>query len=330
MIISRTPFRISFFGGGTDYPAWYEENGGSVISVSINKYCFITLRYLPQFFEYKHRIRYVHREEVNDIEQIKHPSVRECLKFVGINEGIDIVHHADLPAQSGLGTSSTFTVCLLHALYTLKHYMPTKRELAMNAIEVEQKWIKEDVGSQDQTAAAFGGLNHISFGGSSIIDVKPMVIEPKIVDKLSNNLLLFFTGFTRNAATIAKAQIDAIQKKEINLNDMMQITEEAKNILLYNNDDLDELGRLLHEQWLIKRSLTPYVSSDLIDKIYERGLSAGAIGGKLLGAGGGGFIMFYADQELHNKIKNELSDLLHVPIRFDHSGSQIVYYSHSN
>jgi D-glycero-alpha-D-manno-heptose-7-phosphate kinase len=330
MIITRTPFRISFFGGGTDYPDWYREHGGAVISSTINKYCFITVRHLPQFFEYKHRIRYFKREEVRDLEDIQHPSVRECLRFTDLHDGVEIVHSADLPAQSGLGSSSTFTVSLLHALYTLKHYMPTKRELALNAIDIEQNHIGEHVGSQDQAAAAFGGLNYIRFGGSAHIDVQPLVISPERLQNLNRRLLLFFTGFARNASSIAEKQIEKLRSRELEMFEMLELTERAKKVLTNDDDTLDEFGRLLHEHWLIKRTVTEHISSDPIDRIYERGRTAGAVGGKLLGAGGGGFMLFFVHPEQQESVRQALSDLLHVPFRFESSGSQVVYYSHGD
>lgn len=214
MIITKTPFRISFFGGGTDYPVWYEKNGGSVLSTTINKYCYILCRYLPQFFSYKYRIRYTLREETRTIEEIKHPSVRECLKFLDIKEGVEMVHTSDLPAMSGIGSSSAFTVCFLHSLYALIGKIVNKRQLALDAIHVEQDLIKENVGSQDQTAAAFGGLNRIDFGGESKIAVQPITISQNKLDLLQNNLMLFFTGFSRTASTIAGEQIKQTPSKE--------------------------------------------------------------------------------------------------------------------
>jgi D-glycero-alpha-D-manno-heptose-7-phosphate kinase len=327
MIISRTPFRISFFGGGTDYPGWYKENGGAVISASINKYCYITCRYLPPFFDYKYRIRYYHREEASRIEDIKHPAVRECLIFSKLDKGVDIVHHADLPAQSGLGSSSTFTVGLLHALCALKHEMPTKLELATNAIHIEQEKIKENVGSQDQTAAAFGGLNLIEFSGTREITVKKFIIPPIKMANLEKHLMLFFTGFSRSASDIAKEQIDLIPSKTSNLNQMMQLVTEASNLLQQKTDHLDDFGRLLHEQWLVKKQMSSKITNGDIDSIYKAGMNAGALGGKLLGAGGGGFMLFFVKPELQNQVRQALSQLLCVPTLFDYSGSQIIYHS---
>jgi len=329
MIISRTPFRISFFGGGTDYPVWYEKNGGQVISATINKYCFITVRHLPPFFKYKHRIRYYQHEETTSIDQIKHPSVRECLKYLKIDKGIEIVHNADLPAQSGLGSSSTFTVGLLNALYALQNYMPTKRELAMEAIKIEQDLIGEIVGSQDQTAAAFGGLNKITFKSSKNIEVEPIILSKERRQQLQENLMLFFTGFARTASEIAKSQIEVTPQKSKEYEMMKEICTEGIKRLTNPIDSLDKFGTLLNEQWKIKRSLTNKISNNAIDNIYDAGISAGAIGGKLLGAGGGGFMLFYVPVDKQNKVREALKNLF-VPFRFEFTGSKIIYYSHSS
>lgn len=328
MIISRTPFRVSFFGGGTDYPAWYREHGGAVLSTTINKYCYITCHYLPPFFDYKYRIRYYHREEVNRIDDIQHPSVRECLRFMQVHHGVDMVHHADLPARSGLGSSSTFTVGLLHALYAMKHEMPTKRELAIHAIHIEQDRIKESVGSQDQTIAAFGGLNRIEFGGAHEILVRPIILPPAKLQRLEQHLMLFFTGFARTASDVAEEQIQQIPAKKDNLRHMMQLVDEATSILQCKEERLEEFGRLLHEQWLIKRDMSCKISNCYIDTIYQTGVQAGALGGKLLGAGGGGFMLFFVRPEQQRQVKEALKHLLYVPSRFDHLGSQIIYYTH--
>jgi D-glycero-alpha-D-manno-heptose-7-phosphate kinase len=327
MIIARTPFRISFFGGGTDYPVWYRENGGSVISTSIDKYCYITCRYMPPFFDFKHRIRYYQKEEVSSLEEIKHASVRECLRFMGVSEGIEMVHNADLPAQSGLGSSSTFSVGMLHALYALKNKMPTKRELALNAIHVEQEMIKENVGSQDQAAAAFGGFNRIFFGGPQELRVEQILMPPLRLRTLQDNLMIFFTGFSRSASDIAGEQIRKTIDKHAELMEMMQLTDEAFNILRDESTSLDEFGRLLHKQWVIKRGITDLISNSAIDEIYATGIKAGALGGKLLGAGGGGFILFYAKPQDQDRLKESLNGYLHVPFHFEHLGSQIIYHS---
>lgn len=328
MIISRTPFRISFFGGGTDYPTWYEENGGGVISATINKYCYITARYLPPFFEYKNRIRYYKKEETQTLEEIQHPSVRETAKYLGIDQGIEIVHSGDLPAQSGLGTSSTFTVGLLNSLHGLRNYMPTKRELALDAIHIEQKLIKESVGSQDQTAAAFGGINRITFSKAHTIEVDPIIISKERTKELQDSLLLCFTGFARTASTIAEQQISAINSRKSELTEMMQLSDAAFKTLSASNTPIVEFGKLLDVQWGLKKRLSDNVSNDEIDKIYEAGMKAGAIGGKLLGAGSGGFILFFAESHMHQKIKNALPSKIFVPIRFEFTGSKIIYFSH--
>lgn len=330
MIISRTPFRISFFGGGTDYPVWYEEYGGHVINATINKYCFITARHLPPFFKYKHRIRYYQHEETQKLSEIKHPSVRECAKFLKIDKGIEIVHNADLPAQSGLGSSSTFTVGLLNALHTLQNYMPTKRELALEAIHVEQNLIGESVGSQDQTSAAFGGLNRITFNGTRNIDVEPIIISNERKNELQENLMLFFTGFARTASEVAKTQIEVTLQKEKELNTMKEICDESLKRLTDPKQSLSLFGKLLDEQWKIKRSMTDKISNKNIDDIYIAGIEAGALGGKLLGAGGGGFMLFYVPKDRQEKVKTVLKTKLFVPFRFEYTGSKIIYYSHTN
>jgi len=330
MIISRTPFRISFFGGGTDYPAWYREHGGAVLSTSINKYCYITCRYLPPFHDFKYLIRYFKREEVRTLEEIQHPSVRESLRFMEIERGVDIVHHADLPARSGLGSSSTFTVGLLHALYALKHEMPTKRQLAINAIRVEQDRIGEHVGSQDQTVAAFGGLNRIEFGGVNEIAVTPLIVAPERLERLQHHLMLFFTGFSRIASEVAKDQIDQISNRTQELRDMVSLVGEAENVLTSKQERLEEFGQLLDRQWRIKRRMSSRVTTSDIDAMYETARAAGALGGKLLGAGGGGFLLLFVRPEQQLHVAEALHKLLLVPARFDYLGSQIIYYSHED
>lgn len=327
MIICRTPLRISFFGGGTDYPVWYREHGGKVLSTSINKYSFITLRYLPPFFDYKYRIRYYKREEVNHLDEIKHPSIRECVRHMGVARGVDVVHHGDLPAMSGLGSSSSFTVGMLHALYALTHRMPTKRELGINAIRIEQDVLGEQVGSQDQVAAAFGGLNLIHFGGQQEFTVEPVILSASRLEELQQNMLLFFTGLQRQASEIAVEQIKATPKKASELTRMGEIVDAAVSILINPATPITEFGRLLDEQWQLKKQMSGLISNQAIDDIYDAGIQAGAAGGKLLGAGGGGFMLFIAPPERHAAIREALSHLLAVPFRFDTQGSQIVYYA---
>lgn len=329
MIICRTPYRISFFGGGTDYPSWYRENGGAVLSTTIDKYCYMTLRHLPPFFDYKYRIRYYKREEVNSVDEIRHPSIRECLRFMQLDRGADLVHHGDLPALSGLGTSSTFTVCLLHSLHALHYRMPTKRQLAMEAIDIEQNRIGENVGSQDQAAAAFGGLNLIEFNAAQEILVTPMIVAPERMRELHSHMLLYFTGMQRQASEIAAEQIRTLNDRAFELREMTKVVYEAKDILA-SDTPLEEFGRLLHEQWQLKRSLSKLISNDAIDDIYARARNAGATGGKLLGAGGGGFMLFFVKAELQPAVRKALDGLLHVPFRFDVTGSQVIYHAPQN
>ena len=328
MVICRTPFRISFFGGGTDYPIWYKENGGSVISTSINKYSYITVRWLPPYFAYRHRIRYYQQEQVNSLDEIKHPSVRECARYLNIRDGLEVVHNADVPAQSGLGSSSTFTVGMLHALHTLQNHMPTKRQLAMEAIHVEQDLIGEAVGSQDQTAAAFGGLNFIRFNGARNIDVDPIIMSKERLQELQENLLLVFTGFSRSAPELAKLQIAVTPYKAAELASMRKLCDQGLGILVDHKTSLDSFGLLLNEQWKIKRSLTEKISNPEIEHIYDLGLKNGALGGKLLGAGGGGFMLFYVPKERHENIRAALHSKTFIPFRFEFTGSKIIYFSH--
>lgn len=324
MIITRTPFRISFFGGGTDYPVWYKENGGAVISTTINKYCYISCRYLPPFFDFKYRIRYTYREETKSYSEIKHPSVRECIRLLNLEKGIEMVHTSDIPAQSGIGSSSAFTVGFLNALYALKGKIVSKRRLAMEAIHIEQNIIKENVGSQDQVAAAFGGLNKIEFGGEPEFYVHPIPVSREKLNRLQDHLMLFFIGFSRNASDIAGEQIKRTPEKKNELKRLQGMVDEAIGIL--NGSDLTDFGRLLHETWIIKRGLTDKITSPHIDKIYETAMEAGALGGKLLGAGGGGCILFFVEPELQPAVKEKLKNFKYIPFKFENLGSQIIYY----
>lgn len=329
MLISRTPFRISFFGGGTDYPVWYEKNDGAVISVSINKYCYITCRFLPPFFNYKYRIVYSQREEVSNIHEINHPSVRECLVFMNLAQGVEIHHDGDLPARTGLGSSSAFTVGLLNALYALKGKMVTKRQLMLDAIYIEQEMIKENVGSQDQAITAFGGFNKITFSKNHNIEVQPIILNPERINLFQDHLMLFFTGFARNASEIAKEQIAQSPNKKKELKRMHETVDEAIEIL-NSNCPLEEFGKLLNESWILKKSLTSKISNPAIDEIYETAIKVGATGGKLLGAGGGGFILFFVRPEAHAGVREALKKILYVPFRIENLGSQIIYYEPNN
>lgn len=326
MIITRTPFRISFFGGGTDYPIYYKENGGAVLSTTIDKYCYIHCRYLPPFFDHEYRIRYTHREDAGDISEIKHPSVRECIKFIALDKGIEMIHTSDIPAQSGMGSSSAFTVGFLNALYALKGKIITKRCLAQDAIHVEQDIIKENVGSQDQVAAAYGGFNKIEFGTRPEFDVYPITIGKDKLMNFQNHLMLFFTGFSRNASDIAAEQIRMTNEKKEELKIMHNMVDEAIDILNNNHSDIKDFGKLLHKTWTIKKNLTNKITNSTIDNIYQSALDAGALGGKLLGAGGGGCILFFVDPDMQNKVREKLKDLVYIPFKFENLGSQIIYY----
>ncbi|MDP3730933.1 MAG: kinase, partial [bacterium] len=312
--------------GGTDYPAWYEKNGGAVLTASINKYCHIGLRFMPPFFKYKYKIVYSKHEEVSHIDEIDHPSVRETLRYLNMDNGIVINHDGDLPAMSGLGSSSSFTVGLVHALSALKGEMKTKRQLALDAIHIEQNMIKENVGSQDQTIAAFGGLNRIDFGGPQKILVNPIIISRERMDLFQSHLMLVFTEITRHASKIAKGWIKNTPANRNELESLTKMVDEGTAILC-GNGDIKDFGKLLHQHWLIKRGLASKITNPKIDEIYNTGLKAGAIGGKLLGAGGGGFMLLFARPEDQPKIKEKLKKFLHVPICIETSGSQIVYYA---
>lgn len=329
MIITRTPFRISFFGGGTDYPVWYEKHGGSVLSMAIDKYSYINLRFMPPFFKHKYKIVYSKHEEVAHVNKIKHPSVRETLRYVNLDRGVVIHHDGDLPAMSGLGSSSSFTVGLVHALSGLKGEIKTKRQLALDAIHIEQNLIKENVGSQDQTIAAFGGLNRIDFGGHQKIQVHPITISKERTELFQSHLMLFFTDFTRRASTIAKHWIKNTNNNKNELRSLNNMVDEGVAILCGNGDIVD-FGKLLHQHWLIKRGLAQKISNPKIDEIYQIGREAGAVGGKLLGAGGGGFMLFFAKPKDQLKIKEKLKKFLYVPFNIDMLGSQIIYHNPNN
>ena len=327
MIITRTPLRISFFGGGTDYPVWYREHGGAVLSTTINKYCHIFCRYLPPFFNYNYLLRYIMREETSTIDDIKHPVVRECIRFMGIERGVEMTYAGDIPAQSGMGSSSAFTVGFLHALYALKGRIVTKRQLAREAINMEQNILKENVGSQDQVAAAFGGLNRIDFGGHREFYVTPITLDNGKLRHLHSYMMLFFTGLSRTASEIAGEQIKKTKDKKAELTKMYEMVDAAIEILTGREEHYEDFGRLLHESWQLKRGLTSEITNSRIDAIYEAAMREGALGGKLLGAGGGGFLLIFAHPDRHEAIKERLKDLLYVPFQFEDLGTQVIFYS---
>jgi D-glycero-alpha-D-manno-heptose-7-phosphate kinase len=324
MIITRTPLRISFFGGGTDYPIWYREHGGAVLSTAIDKSCYITCRRLPPFFEYHSRISYSKVENVNQNSAIEHPSVRGCLQFLGIDDGVEIHHVADLPARTGLGTSSAFTVGFLLSLYALREQMRNKHALALDAIHVEQEVVKEAVGSQDQISAAYGGFNRIDFRTDGGFEVKQVITPAARLAALQQHCVLFFTGFSRTASEIAKEQIKVTPQKKRELEMMQQMVDEAEAIIGNPSRSLNDFGHLLNESWQIKRTLTQNITNSSLDEIYEAGRSSGALGGKLLGAGGGGFMLFFVAPERRKELRVRLKNLLCVPFSFSNRGSQVI------
>ena len=325
MIISRTPYRISFFGGGTDYPAWYREHGGQVLAASIDKYCYLTCRYLPPFFEHRTRVVYSTIESCKTNDDISHPSVREVLKYLEIERGLEIHHDGDLPARSGMGSSSSFTVGLLHALYALKGEICSKHQLATEAIHLEQDRLKETVGSQDQVMAAYGGLRNVAFMPSGEISVRPLTLSRERTEELNSNLMLFYTGIIRTAADVAKSYVEDIGKRRRQLRIMNDLVNEAIGIL-NSGEDLSSFGQLLNEAWQTKRSLSAQVSNPEVDELYSSAISAGALGGKLTGAGGGGFLLLFVPPEKQLEVRERLKQLIHVPFQFEQSGSQIIFY----
>lgn len=328
MIITRTPFRVSFFGGGTDYPDWFAQHGGKVLAVTVNKYCYLTARFLPPFLESKHRIVWSRIEMVGEVADIQHPSVRASLQFMGIDEGVEIHHYGDLPARSGLGSSSAFTVGCLHALHGLRGRLASKRQLAKEAIHVEQKLLHEAVGVQDQIQVAHGGLNAIEILPDGEFRISPLFLSRERVEALEGRLLLYFTGISRYATEIAKAQIDAIPAKGSELSAMRALVDPAIDVLS-GSGDLAEFGRMLHESWLIKRGLSDRITNERIDGVYDAARRAGATGGKLLGAGGGGFILFYVEPERQASVRQALAELLEVPFSFEFGGTQTIFFDHS-
>ncbi len=325
MIISRTPFRVSFLGGGTDYPAWYRHHGGAVIATTINKYCYITCRHLPPFFEHKLRLVYSKIENCNSLDEIVHPSIRETARYMNVDRGLEIHHDADLPARCGMGSSSSFTVGLLHALYALQGQMPSRRQLALEAIHVEQDLMKETVGSQDQVCAAYGGLNHVTFLRNGEIAVRPVIMPQERVNEFSDHLMLFYTGIKRTASEIAQGYVEDLDKKRAQLRMLKGLVDEGLNILS-GGQDINAFGQLLHEAWQLKRGLSAKTTNSEVDGIYQSAIAAGALGGKLTGAGGGGFMLLFVPPDRQSGVKKALEKLIHVPFHLESSGSQIIFY----
>jgi len=325
MIISRTPFRISFFGGGTDYPAWYCKHGGAVLATTIDKYCYLTCRYLPPFFEHRIRVVYSKVESCQTIDEISHPSVREVLRYLNIDRGVEIHHDGDLPARSGMGSSSSFTVGLLHALHALKGQMPSKHQLAQESIHIEQEILKETVGSQDQISTAYGGFNHIEFMPNGDFQVRPITLKRERIEMLNSHLMLFYTGIMRTASDIAESYVNCIEDKNAQLLILNDLLEEGISILS-KDQNINAFGELLHEAWQAKRSLSTVVSNANVDAVYNMARSVGAIGGKLTGAGGGGFMLLFVPPEKQNEVREKLKKLIYVPFKFESAGSQIIFF----
>ena len=324
MIITQTPFRMSFFGGGTDFPGFYREHGGAVLSTTLDKYCYVNVRHLPRFFDYTTELSYAKTERVTDVESIEHPAIREAMKMLDMHE-IRLTYEADLPARSGLGTSSSFAVGMLNAFYALKGKYADKRKLADDAIYLERVLCKESGGIQDQIAASFGGFNKISFNADGYT-VSPVIISPERKLRLNDNLMLFFTGFSRFSSDIQVEAEKSLKSKEAQLLEMLQLVDEAEQVLT-SKTDLTEFGKLLDYTWKLKRGITSKVSTDSIDAIFDKAIKAGATGGKLLGAGGGGFLLFYVEADKQKNVHEALEDLLYVPFEFETAGTQVIHYT---
>lgn len=324
MIITRTPFRMSFFGGGTDFPDFYKEHGGSVISTSFDKYCYVNVRHLPRFFEYTTQLVYSRMEFTNNVDEIEHPAIREAMKYLDMHE-LRIAYDADLPARSGLGTSSSFAVGLLNSFYSLKGKYADKKKLADDAIYLERVLCNESGGIQDQIAASYGGLNRITFDAEGYY-VNPIIISPERKHQLNDNLLLFFTGFSRFSSDIQVATQGVLKDKQSQLLEMLSMVDDAEHILT-SKCDLNEFGKLLDHTWKLKRGITNRISTDSIDSLYAKGIEAGALGGKLLGAGGGGFLLFYVEPDKRARVLNAMEQLLHVPFEFENGGTKVIHYT---
>jgi D-glycero-alpha-D-manno-heptose-7-phosphate kinase len=325
MIISKTPFRMSFFGGGTDMPAFFNEHGGAVISTTFDKYCYVNVRHLPPFMPYYSELVYSRIERVNHIDEIEHPAIREAMRMLDIHE-IRLTYEGDLPARTGLGTSSTFAVGMLHAFYALKGKYADKRKLAEDAIILERERCKESGGWQDQIAAAYGGLNRIDFGDNSF-KVSPIIIHPDRKKLLNDNLMLFFTGISRFSSEIQKDTMSLQHDKTRQLKELLSLVNDAQTILEDKHSDMNDFGRLLDHTWKLKRDTGSKISNNEIDDLYQLGLKAGALGGKSLGAGGGGFLLFYVEKDKQQHVINELDELMHVPFELENEGSTIIHYN---
>lgn len=326
MIITKTPFRMSFFGGGTDMENYFKKYGGAVLSTTFDKYCYVNVRHLPRFFDYSTELSYSRTERVTDVEQIQHPAIRNAMKMLNMHE-IRLTYEADLPARSGLGTSSSFAVGMLNAFYALQGKYADKKKLADEAIYLERVLCNEAGGWQDQIAAAFGGMNRIEFNKDGTYDVKPVIIHPERKKMLNDNLMMFFTGFTRFSSDVQKANATGYAEKIKQLQQMYALVDEAQKVLEDSSSNLDDFGRLLDTTWRLKRQTGSAIATDSIDALYERGIAAGALGGKLLGAGGGGFLVFYVQQENQAAVMEAMKDLMYVPFSFEDGGTRVIHYS---
>ncbi len=326
MIISRTPYRVSLFGGGTDYPTWFQEHGGAVLGMAINKYCYISVRHLPPFFDHKHRIVYSEVENVKTTEEIRHPAVRAIFQEMDITQGLEIHHDGDLPARSGLGSSSSFVVGLLNALNALNGHTSGMQYLAEKATHIEQQVLKENVGNQDQIWAAHGGFSRIDFSQDGSYRHSPLIVSPDRERELLGSMMMFFTGISRYATDIAGKKIANLKNRQNHIKTMAGMVGEAESILGSPDASLKEVGKMLHDSWLLKRGIADGVSNEKVDEIYQAGLAAGAVGGKVLGAGGGGFILFYVEPENQKSVRERLAKLTEVSFGIDWSGSKIVVY----
>ena len=326
MIISRTPFRVSFFGGGTDYPDWFREHGGAVLSTTIDKYCYISVRELPPFFDHRFRVVYSIVENVKEIKEINHPAVRAVLDRFQTDRGLEIHHDGDLPARSGLGSSSAFTVGLISALHALGGRYISKDALASEAIHVEHCMLREPVGVQDQISAAFGGFNHIAFNRDGTHEVRPMILPRERIEALQDHLFLVFTGKSRLAPQVARTVIGNLKDKADDLRTMQQQVGHAIAVLSSPTTDLAEFGRLLNDAWRLKRNLSDRVSTPEVDDLYDAAMRAGAIGAKLLGAGGGGFMLMFVRPQDRGRVREALGGRISVPFKFETSGARIVLY----
>lgn len=326
MIITKTPFRMSFFGGGTDMEDYFRNNGGAVLSTTFDKYCYVNVRHLPRFFDYSTELSYSKIERVTNVDDIQHPAIRNAMKMLDMYE-IRLTYEADLPARSGLGTSSSFAVGMLNAFYALKGKYADKKKLADEAIYLERELCQEAGGWQDQIAASYGGFNRINFGPNGY-EVLPVIISPERKKRLNDNLMMFFTGFTRFSSEVQKANnVSGTENKKAKLKKMYELVDEAEAVLTDKEGDLDDFGRLLDITWRLKKGIGSSISTNSIDGLYEKGIAAGALGGKLLGAGGGGFFVFYVQPEKQKAVKEAMKDLMYIPFKFEDGGTRVIHYS---